>query len=105
VLYLPQGARRFGSARGCGLAHATTRMPEHDRLRHRMARIARRLGDGADPEIPPRKPKWMRRATYGRLLEAWHDTGERRDGIFDTRIAGFIARVARLEGGCPNDFG
>jgi hypothetical protein len=101
VLYLPRGARGFGSARGYGLAHATTRMPEHDRLWHKMARIARRLGDEPDPEIPPRKPRWMRAATHGRLLRAWHDAAERRDGIYDTRIAGFLARLDRLEGRLP----
>jgi hypothetical protein len=38
-----------------------------------MEKIARRLGDDPDPEIPPRKPKWMRTATYDRLLGAWHE--------------------------------
>ena len=50
------------------------------------------------PEIPPRKPKWMRLATYDRLLETWHDAAERRDDIYDTKIAGFLARGARLGG-------
>ena len=87
----------FGSAKGYGLAYRVTRMEEHDRLWHRMEKIARRLG-GRDPgpEIPPRGPKWMRTATYDRLLEAWHDAGERQDEIYDAKIAGCIARLERL---------
>ena len=35
-----------------------------------MSKIARRLGDNdPTPDFPPRKPKWMRLATYERLLE------------------------------------
>ena len=98
VLYLPRGAYRFGSAKGYGLAHGVTRLAEHDRLWHRMAKIAHRLGQEPDPEIPPRKPKWMRTATYARLLEAWHEAAERRDEIHDTKIAGFLARGAWLDG-------
>ena len=40
----------------------------------------------------------MRLATYDRLLEKWHDAAERRDDIYDTKIAGFLARGARLRG-------
>ena len=99
VLYLPRGARQFGSAKGYSLAYGVTRMEEHDRLWHRMERIARRLGDRhPDTEIPPRRPKWMRTATYDRLLESWHDAAERRDEIYDGKIAGCIARLGRLGG-------
>ena len=38
-----------------------------------MAKIARRLGARADPEISPGKPKGMHRRTYERLLAAWHE--------------------------------
>jgi hypothetical protein len=72
-------------------------MAEHDRLWHRMKKIARRLGDDPDPEIPPRKPKWMRSVTYDRLLGAWHEAAEQRDAIFDAKIADCIARLERLE--------
>ena len=89
VLYLPRGAHRFGSAKGYGLAYSVTRMEEQDRLWHRMAKIARRLGDrDPDPEIPPRRPKRMHTATYDRLLESWHDAAERREEIYDEKIAG-----------------
>ena len=89
VLYLPRGARQFGSAKGYGLAYSVTRMEEQDRLWHRMEKIAGRLGDrDPDPEIPPRRPKWMHTATYDRLLESWHDAAERREEIYDTKIAG-----------------
>jgi hypothetical protein len=98
VLYLPRGGRRFGSAKGYGLAYGVTRMEEHDRLWRRMARIAQRLGDEPDPEIPPRKPKGMRAATHERLLEDWHRTAGRRDRIFDAKLAGFAARLDRLGG-------
>jgi hypothetical protein len=99
VLYLPRGAHKFGSAKAYGLAYAVTRMPEHDRLWHLMEKIARRLGDNdPDPQLPPSRPKWMRTATYDRLLDAWHDAGERRDEIFDAKIAGCIARLDRLGG-------
>jgi hypothetical protein len=88
----------FGSAKGYALAYAVTRLEEHDRLWHRMTKIARRLGDEPDPEIPPRKPKWMRRPTYGRLLEDWHRTTERRGAIYDAKLAGFAAQLGRLRG-------
>jgi transposase-like protein len=74
------------------------RLPEHDRLWRKMVKIARRLGARADPEIPPRKPKGMHRRTYERLLAAWMEAAERRDAIHDAKIAGFLARGARLHG-------
>jgi len=40
----------------------------------------------------------MRTSTYDRLLELWHDAAERRDDIYDTKIAGFLARAERLRG-------
>ena len=99
VLWLPRGAYRFGSAKGYGLAYDITRLAPQDRLWHRMRKIARRLGDDdPTPDFPPRKPKWMRLATYERLLENWHDAAERRDDIYDTKIAGFLARAERLRG-------
>jgi hypothetical protein len=98
VLYLPQGARKFACARAYGLVYAVTRMPEHDRLWHRMAKITRRLGDEPDPEIPPCRPRGMRRLTYERLLEDWHWTAARRDAIFDAKLAGFAAQLERLRG-------
>jgi hypothetical protein len=98
VLYLPRGGHRFGSAQGYGLAYSVTRMEEQDRLWRRMAKIAQRLGDEPDPELPPRKPKGMRAATYDRLLEDWHRTAERRDAIYDAKAAGFAARLCRLGG-------
>src|SRR3954453_15548762 len=98
VLYLPRGGHRFGSAKGYGLAYGVPRMEEQDRLWRRMAKIAQRLGDEPDPELPPRKPKGMRTATYDRLLEDWHRTAERRDAIYDAKLAGFAARLGRLGG-------
>jgi hypothetical protein len=96
VLHLPRGGRRFASAKGYGLARGVTRLAEHDRLWRKMAKIARRLGARADPEIPPRRPKGMRRRTYEGLLAAWHEAAERRDEIYDAKIAGCLARGARL---------
>ena len=99
VLYLPRGAYQFGSAKGYRLVHGVTRLATHDRLWHRMAKIAQGLGGNRqDPEIPPRKPKWMRHPTYARLLAAWHEAAERRDDIYDAKFAGFMARAARLGG-------
>jgi hypothetical protein len=40
----------------------------------------------------------MRHPTYARLLAAWHEAAEQRDDIYDTKIAGFLARAARLGG-------
>jgi hypothetical protein len=79
------------------LLRGVTRLAEHERLWWKMTKIARRLGDQADPEIPPRKPKGMREATYRRLLDAWHKAAERRDGICDAKIAGCLAHGARLD--------
>jgi hypothetical protein len=61
--------------------------------------IAQRLGNEPDPEIPPRKPKWMRTATYDHLLDVWHEAAERRKAIYDVRIAGrpFQRRSEALE--------
>jgi hypothetical protein len=100
VLYLPRGAHRFGSAEGYGLAHDVTRFAEVDRLWHRMAGIARRLGDeGPAPDAPPPRPRWMRTPTYDRLLDSWHEAAERRDNICDSRITGFLARLGGRFGG------
>ena len=97
VLYLPRGAHRFGSAKAYGLAYDVTRMEEHDRLWHRMAKIARRLGDDdPDPQLPPRKPKRMWAATYNRLLDSWIEAADRRDAFCDAKIAGCVARLKRL---------
>ena len=71
-----------------------TRMAEHDRLWHKMSKIAQRLGDEPDPQMPPDKPKGMRAATYERLLDAWHEAAERRDAVYDARIAAFVARLS-----------
>lgn len=99
VLYLPRGAYRFGSAKAYGLAYAVTRMEEHDRLWQRMEKIARRLGDKhPDPEIPPRKPKRMWKATYDRLLDDWIEAADRRDAFFDAKIADCAARLKQLGG-------
>ena len=73
-------------------------MEEQDRLWRRMAKIARRLGDEPDPEIPPCRPKGMRTVTYDRLLDSWHDAAERRDAVYDAKLAGFAARLGRLGG-------
>jgi hypothetical protein len=99
VLYLPRGGRRFGSAKGYGLAYGVTRMAKEDRLWHRMAKIVGRLGDASDPQMPPDKPKGMRAVTYERLLDAWHEAAERRDAIYDARIAAFVARQGGRLGG------
>jgi hypothetical protein len=40
----------------------------------------------------------MRTATYDRLLEDWHRTAERRDQIYDARLARFVVRMGRLAG-------
>ena len=99
VLYLPRGASRFGSAKGHRLVHGVTRLAEPDRLWHRMRKIAHRLGDDdPDQDIPPDRPKWMRIATYDRLIDAWHKTAERRDDLCFTMAAGSLAR-------CSGEFG
>ena len=95
VLYLPRGASRFGSARGHRLVHGVTRLAEQDRLWHRMRKIAHRLGDDdPDQDIPPDRPKWMRTATYDRLIDAWHEAAERRDDLCFTMAAGSLARFS-----------
>ena len=100
VLYLPRGGSRFGSARGHRLVHGVTRLAEHDRLWHRMRKIAHRLGDDEpDQEIPPDRPKWMRAATYHRLIDTWHEAAERRDDLCFTMIAGSLARFRGESGG------
>jgi hypothetical protein len=71
-LYLPLGGTVFASRQAYGLKHDVTQMSPTDRRWRKMAKIARRLGD-SDPKtyLPPLKPKWMREATYERLLAVW----------------------------------
>jgi hypothetical protein len=68
MLYLPPGAKRFGSRRAYQLAYASQRESAKDRAIRRARKIKARLGgDGALLGDPPEKPLWMRWATYRRL--------------------------------------
>jgi hypothetical protein len=96
-LYLPNGGLRFlsrwpGAYR---LTYASQRADEMQRSHGRLARLHRRLGGQYrhcdDP--PPRRPKWMRRATYGRFYAAWEDLEYQHDVIF---LRGSERLLARL---------
>ena len=94
VLYLPRGAHRFGSAKSYGLAYGVTRLAEHDRLWHRMAKIARRLGDDDPRPGDPAAQAEMDAAT--RPMGGCSMLGTRRPSagtrIYDAKIARFVAR-------------
>jgi hypothetical protein len=101
-LYLPNGGLRFLS-RGRGayrLAYASQRADDMQRSHGRLARLHRRLGGQYRfvDEPPPSRPKWMRRATYGRLRAYWEEQVERHDAIFLVRAERLIGRLERRAG-------
>lgn len=95
-LYLPNGGLRFLS-RGPGayrLAYASQRADDMQRSHGRLARLHRRLGGQyrCFDEMPPPRPKWMRRATYDRLWATWEEQVERHDAIFVDGAARLLAK-------------
>ena len=70
-LFLPNGARTFACRQACGLHYRSQAQGAVERAHRRIRRESWRLGgDGGGMTAGlPQKPKWMRHATYERLLE------------------------------------
>lgn len=97
TLYLPNGGELFLS-RGQGayrLSYASQNESYMDRSHARLRRLHRLLGsDYTHQEQPlPRRPKWMRRATYERIWNEWTIEADRHDAIW---IAGAERITARM---------
>lgn len=97
TLYLPNGGTRFLS-RGPGayrLAYASQRADAMRRSHARLARLHGKMGGdyayADDP--PPRRPKWMRRRTYDRLVDEWQDQMDRHDAIWMEGAERIMARA------------
>jgi hypothetical protein len=96
TLYLPNGGTRFLS-RGIGayrLAYASQNGGPLDRSHGRLARLHRKMGGtyGHCDDPPPRRPKWMRRRTYDRLVAEWEGQMERHEEIWMEGAAKILAR-------------
>lgn len=96
VLFLPNGGDRFLSRQGWRLAYACQAETPLGRCHRRLRKLRGRMGGdiAALPESePPPRPRWMREATYGRLVEAMEMEQGQLDAIW---IAG-LPRCLRLE--------
>jgi hypothetical protein len=92
VLWLPPGAKRFGSRHAWRkqVAYASQFESPADRSHRGKAKIKARLIADQDPaawELPP-KPKWMRWSTYLRLEERF----DRYEEVLDNHLIGAFAR-------------
>jgi hypothetical protein len=93
VVWMPPGARRFASRQAWGrqVAYASQFETPHGRALTMAQRLRTQLAgpewaplDGTDPP----KPKWMRWATYNRIMERC----DRYEAIADARLIIFAAR-------------
>jgi hypothetical protein len=72
-LYLPSDVCAFASRQAHGLGYAVQRESEGEQARRRARKARARIGGSPNLlEKLPRKPKWMRWATYWRHMEACH---------------------------------
>ena len=67
-LYVTRAGGRFACRRCHGLRYRTQRLSLPDRWEARASKIWRRLGISRSDDHP-RRPRWMRRATYARLVD------------------------------------
>jgi hypothetical protein len=93
-LYLPCGAQGFASRQAHHLGYAVQRESAPDRSRRRARKARARISEGLNLiEELPRKPKWMRWATYWRRVGACHQA--------DAQTLKFlIADAERILGRC-----
>jgi hypothetical protein len=85
-LYLHAGSQRFVSRHAAKMTYRSQRLDRAERAILRRERLVsrRRLGDS----ICPTRPKWMRKATFERLLmrienldKTWEEEAKRRFGV------------------------
>jgi len=93
-LFLPNGGWHFWSRQAYDLGYACQREGRFDRLQRRAALLNQLLGgEGWGTwDTPPRKPKWMRWATYERKLERWSNVVEKTDAEFSARAMKILRR-------------
>jgi hypothetical protein len=93
-LFLPNGGWHFWSRQTYDLGYACQREGRFDRLQRRAAMLNQQLGgEGwATWNTPPRKPKWMRWATFVRKLERWSSVVEKADAEFSARAMKILRR-------------
>lgn len=95
-LYLPPGSNNFRCRRCHRLRYRTQRMTIDARWQNRANRIVRRLGGEAD-DGSVYKPKWMRWATFNRLMDEVQDWNDAACGY---RLRGLMRAIqARIGGG------
>lgn len=74
-LYLPPGARQFGSRAAHRLAYRSERLSDFELQLRGLEKLARKLGrsldDAEDVDFAPPRPCRMRRATYQRHVHEW----------------------------------
>lgn len=100
-LHLPPGATVFASRQAYGLAYRSQREVPMDRSHARQRRLYAKLGGEYRyfEQMPPRRPKGMRRTTYERLTAEVFAAIVRHNGIFS---AGASRILARPGGGRPS---
>ena len=96
-LFLPNGGWHFWSRQAYGLGYACQREDRFSRLQRRAAILNRQLGgEGWGTwEDPPKKPKWMRWATYERKYERWEQVVEKANEEFTTLATRLLRRAPR----------
>jgi hypothetical protein len=93
-LLLPNGGRHFWSRDAYGLGYACQREDRLGRLQRRVRRLNHQLGGKSwtPGDNPPRKPKWMRRRTYGEKYEQWKRAVAAAREEFISRSARYLRR-------------
>jgi hypothetical protein len=94
------GAGRLFACRRCyRLGYAIQRDGPMDRAHHRLRSLHRKLGadyDGPDG-MPPRRPKWMRRRTYQRVVRQIEQGEYHLNAVFIDGAQRFLSRLERSE--------
>ena len=88
-LYLPDGAQRFAGRASLGLDYHVQRLDPVQRGHARLTRAYAKLGtpyEHLNQPIPPR-PKWMRVATYDRLVGQLEDVASRHRSVCNSSSA------------------
>jgi hypothetical protein len=93
--YPARGRERFCCRRCQGLRYYVHSESAPDRLTRRARKLYRRAGS-SDGSEPWRKPKWMRWATFSRLVLAGRESSEAADWMM---LAGLSAGLASIQAG------
>lgn len=87
-LYLPNGGTRFASRQAYNMEYRSQRVGPAEAGDARLRRAFAALGVTYrhPPQADPRKPKWMRRHTYRRLLGALHEARKGQRSVVDQAL-------------------